>query len=372
MIVGVLGGGQLGRMLALAGYPLGLRFRFFDPVEDACVDDLAPRVRAAYDDLDAIARFADGLDVVTYEFENVDVETARFLEERGTRVLPPVRALEVSQDRLIEKEFLQAQGIETAPFRAVDSEEELRHAVEALGLPAVLKARRFGYDGRGQVVLREAVDVAQACVAFDGTPAIVEGFVPFTRELSIIAVRRGDGGFACYPLVENRHHEGILRVSRAPATVSDTLQQAAENAVRRVQEALDYVGVLTIEWFECEGRLIANEIAPRVHNSGHWTIEGADTSQFENHLRAITRLPLGSTRARGASAMVNLIGSVPSLGAMAAAPGVHVHLYGKAARPGRKLGHVTLCADDEDGLSARLPGFMRSLIGPGNDTIQGQ
>ena len=355
MILGVLGGGQLGRMLALAGYPLGMRFRFFDPADEVCVDDIAPRVRAAYEDVDALAQFADGVDVVTYEFENVPVDAVRALEARGARLLPPLVALDVSQDRLTEKQFLNGLGIATAPFAAVDSAEGLRSAVATLGLPAILKTRRMGYDCKGEAVLRSDADAEAAIAAFDGTPSILEGVVPFARELSVIAVRGLDGAVVCYPLVQNWHHDGILRVSRTPSPVVNALMQAdAEYAARRVLEALDYVGVLTIEWFEHEGRLVANEIAPRVHNSGHWTIEGAATSQFENHLRAVTGLPLGLPQALGVWAMVNLVGTPPPLETLASLSGAHVHMYGKAPRTSRKVGHVTLCAVDEGYLDARL------------------
>jgi 5-(carboxyamino)imidazole ribonucleotide synthase len=364
--IGVLGGGQLGRMLALAGYPLGQRFLFFDPEPDVCVDDLAPRLRAEYDDHEALARFAEGVDVVTYEFENVPVEAARRLEALGANVLPPVRALEVSQDRLLEKRFLNDRGVATAPFVVVDSEDDLRRAVERISLPAVLKTRTLGYDGKGQVVLRDLADVARAWQELGGVSLILETFVPFTRELSIIAVRGADGAIASYPLIENTHIEGILRMSFAPAqSVDRAMQDEAAAAAARLLEALDYVGVLTIELFEHEGRLLANEIAPRVHNSGHWTIEGANTSQFENHIRAVLGMPLGATAARGASVMVNLIGTVPAIERVAAVPGAHMHLYGKEPRPGRKLGHVTLCADNADDLGARMPKLMRALSGLG-------
>jgi 5-(carboxyamino)imidazole ribonucleotide synthase len=331
--VGVLGGGQLGRMLALAGYPLGQRFRFFDPEPEVCVDDLAPRIRGEYNDRDALSRFADGLDVITYEFENVPVASARYLESLGAKVLPPVRALEVSQDRLDEKHFLNECGVPTAPFVAVDSPDNLHGAIEQTKLPAVLKTRRLGYDGKGQVVLREATDVDAAWRTLEGVPLILEGFVPFARELSVIAVRGADGDTAVYPLIENTHSEGILRLSFAPARgVSDALQRDAEAMATRVLEALDYVGVLTIELFEVDGRPVANEIAPRVHNSGHWTIEGAETSQFENHLRAVLGMPLGSTAPRGASAMVNLIGTVPPLASVAAVQGAEGSTPGTQTR----------------------------------------
>jgi 5-(carboxyamino)imidazole ribonucleotide synthase len=244
----------------------------------------------------------------------------------------------------------------------VDSADDLRAAVYETKLPAVLKTRRLGYDGKGQVVLSDAADIDDAWRTLGGVPLILESFVPFVRELSVIAVRGADGSLATYPLVENTHSEGILRMSLAPARgVSESMQQTAQSMAERVLEALDYVGVLTIELFEVDGRLLANEIAPRVHNSGHWTIEGAETSQFENHLRAILGLPLGSTAQRGASAMLNLIGAVPPLDRLAALPGAHVHLYGKDARPDRKLGHVTLCADHTNDLDRRVSQLLRAL-----------
>jgi 5-(carboxyamino)imidazole ribonucleotide synthase len=344
--VGVLGAGQLGRMLALAGYPLGLRFRFLDPSADACAGQLAELMVGDYDDLAALERFAEGLDVVTYEFENVPVETARLLSAR-VAVYPPPAALEVAQDRLAEKSFFLYHGIPTPPFLSVDTREELNKALRTLGTPAVLKTRRFGYDGKGQVVIESGVDIEAAWKGLGGRPLILEGFVPFDRELSVLAVRGRDGKMAFYPLVENHHREGILRLSVAPAPrVTQEMQATAEGYARRVMESLDYAGVLAIELFEVGGELLANEMAPRVHNSGHWTIEGAETSQFENHLRAILGMPLGSTALRGHSAMLNIIGSLPDAAEVLRLPNTHLHLYGKAPRPGRKIGHVTLRADD--------------------------
>ena len=345
MKVGVLGGGQLGRMLALAGYPLGLRFRFLDPAPESPVEELADLVVGRFDDLDALARFPAGLDVITYEFENVPVEAARHLA-RDVPVYPPIAALEVSQDRLAEKTLFTRLGIPPAPFAAVDSLGELRQAVARLGLPAVLKTRRLGYDGKGQFLLREDADVMAAWQSLGGVPLVLEGFVRFERELSQIAVRSRAGEVRSYPLVENHHEGGILRRSIAPAAgVTDAVADQASQAIRRVMDHLDYVGVLTIEFFQTAEGLVANEMAPRVHNSGHWTIEGARTSQFENHLRAVLGLPLGSTEAVGHCVMVNLIGSAPPTDRILAIPGAHLHLYGKKPRPGRKIGHVTLWAD---------------------------
>ncbi len=341
MKVGILGGGQLARMLCLAGLPLGLEFRILDPAPDACAAPVATQIVAAYDDTDGLARFADGLDVVTYEFENVPEVTAAWLNAR-VPVYPPPAALERSQDRLIEKTFLQSLGVPTAPFAAVNTQGELDEAVARLGLPAVLKTRRMGYDGKGQYVLRALEGVTQAGHALHEQELILEGFVPFERELSLLAVRGKTGDIRFYPLVENLHQNGILHVSKAPAPdLKPDLQQQAEASARLVLESLDYVGVLAIEFFQVGESLIANETAPRVHNSGHWTIEGAQTSQFENHLRAICGLPLGATDALGTSAMQNLIGELPDTNTILALSGAHLHLYGKEARPGRKLGHVT-------------------------------
>lgn len=353
MTVGVLGGGQLGRMLALAGYPLGLRFRFLDPARDAPASHLAPHVAEDFNDTQALSRFVASVDVVTYEFENVPVETARFLLQRAP-VFPPVAALEVAQDRLVEKRFFEKLQIPVPPFAPVETREELELAVVQIGLPCVLKTRRFGYDGKGQFVLREPKDVETAWRELGGVTLILESFVSFEREVSILAARGRSGEIAFYPLVENHHRDGILRLSLAPAPhLSDELQALAESHARRLLEALDYVGVLAIEFFERDGELLVNEFAPRVHNSGHWTLEGAQTSQFENHLRAVCGWPLGETRARGHCAMSNIIGILPDLQNVLDTPGAHLHLYGKRPQPNRKLGHITLCERDEMSLNAR-------------------
>jgi 5-(carboxyamino)imidazole ribonucleotide synthase len=382
--IGILGGGQLGYMLALAGYPLGLHFRFLDPSPEAPVGRIAARITAQFTDRAALKKFAAGLELVTYEFENVPVETARFLAER-VPVLPPPAALEAAQDRLNEKRLFQSLRIDTTEFAPVAGREALDGAVQQIRLPAILKTCRMGYDGKGQWILRSAADIDRAKSELSGarapraakrsnvhrlkpvllgrgaepsqqsTPFLLERLVPFTRELSVLAVRGRTGETAVYPLVENHHRAGILRLSLAPAPQLDRgIQQAAEDAARRVFDALQYVGVLAIEFFEHEGRLLANEMAPRVHNSGHWTIEGAVTSQFENHLRAVVGLPLGSTHAIGCSAMLNLIGEVPDSAEVLAIRDAHLHLYGKSARAGRKLGHVTLRASSPEQLASRL------------------
>jgi 5-(carboxyamino)imidazole ribonucleotide synthase len=373
--IGILGGGQLGYMLALAGYPLGLHFRFLDPSPEAPVGRIATRITAQFTDRSALKKFAAGLELVTYEFENVPVETARFLAER-VPVLPPPAALEAAQDRLNEKRLFQKLGIATTEFAAVAGRETLDGAVRQIGLPAILKTCRMGYDGKGQWILRDAEDVSRAedelpdaaarkrkgTEPAEHAPFVMERLVPFVRELSVLAVRGRTGETAVYPLVENHHRAGILRLSLAPAPqLAPAIQQTAEDAARRVFDALQYVGVLAIEFFEHEGRLLANEMAPRVHNSGHWTIEGAVTSQFENHLRAVVGLPLGSTQAIGCSAMLNLIGELPDSAEVLAVRDAHLHLYGKSARAGRKLGHVTLRAASPEQLASRLselPGYF--------------
>ena len=354
MTIGILGGGQLGYMLALAGYPLGLHFRFLDPSPEAPVGRIAHRVTAEYTDEQALEKFAHGLEVVTYEFENVPVQAARFLAAR-VPVYPPAAALEEAQDRLHEKRLFRRLGIPTTEFAEIAKREEFDAAIKQVGLPAVLKTCRLGYDGKGQRLLRSHDDVEKARPELPAVPLILEKFVPFSREVSILGVRSVTGETAFYPLVENHHRGGILRLSLAPApNLSPSLQQIAEEAARKVLESLGYAGVLCIEFFELEGKLLANEMAPRVHNSGHWSIEGAVTSQFENHLRAILGLPLGSTKAIGHSAMVNLIGELPEPEPLLKVPNTHLHLYGKSPRPARKLGHVTVRSDKLEKLQQKL------------------
>jgi 5-(carboxyamino)imidazole ribonucleotide synthase len=342
MNIGIIGAGQLGRMLALAGIPLGLHFRFLDPNEDAPSGQVAPLVVGAYDDRASLRRLASDVDLITYEFENVPVEALGTVA--GLRpCFPPPEALRVSQDRLLEKELFGRLGIPTPGYRSVDSAAELRTAVAEIGLPCVLKTRRLGYDGRGQRVLRKAGDVAAAWRALGGVPLILEAFVDFDCEVSIVGARSTSGEIRAYPLVANTHRDGILRTTVAPWD-GGRLGALALRHLRRVLREFDYVGVLAIEFFVQDGRLMANEMAPRVHNTGHWTIEGAATSQFENHLRAILGLPLGDTRATGHSAMVNFIGSMPDRAGLLSLPGVHFHDYGKEPRAGRKLGHCTVVA----------------------------
>ncbi|NKF21201.1 5-(carboxyamino)imidazole ribonucleotide synthase [Solimonas marina] len=351
MKIGILGAGQLGRMLALAGYPLDLDFVFLDPATGACAAPLGEHIHADYVDEHALTELCVSVDIATYEFENVPAKTAEFVAAR-IPLLPPPNALDVAQDRLSEKTMFDRLGIPVPRFMPVATREALEIAVRNVGLPAVLKTRRMGYDGKGQAVLRTPEDLDRAWAAIGGQPLILEAFVPFERELSCLAVRGKDGELRFYPVVENVHRDGILRTSTPK--LDDPLQAQAEDYARRICEQLGYVGVLAFEFFVADGQLLANEIAPRVHNSGHWTIEGAECSQFENHLRAVAGLPLGSTALRGPSVMVNFIGDVPPNAELAAIPGVHIHHYGKSPKPLRKVGHATVTAADDDALQTRL------------------
>ncbi len=353
--VGILGGGQLARMLALAGHPLGMEFAFLDPAPDACAAAVARQVRGPYDDGAKLEELSAWADVITYEFENVPPPAVHLLELQQKRVFPPAQALAISRDRLAEKNLFTELGIPTPAFAAIESLEELQEAVRSIGLPAVLKTRTMGYDGKGQSVLRRSEDCTAAWERIQGRSAILEAFVPFTREVSLIAVRSSTGAEAFYPLTENVHREGILRISRPRR--DDPRQAEAAAYARKILDRLQYVGVLALELFDTPRGLVANETAPRVHNSGHWTIEGAYTSQFENHLRAILGLPLGSTALRGAAAMVNCIGSLPAREAILAIPGAHYHDYSKEARPGRKVGHYTITADSDEVLDTILESY---------------
>lgn len=363
MIVAVLGGGQLGRMLGLAGVPLGIRCRFLDPIDDAPAAAVGDHLCVPWDQADAAGRLADGAQVATFEFENVSLATARAVEAL-VPLHPRPEALAAKQDRLVEKTFLNGLGVQTAPFVAVDDREDLTKAIEQIGLPAVLKTRRDGYDGKGQRVLRVPADADVAWSALAGRPLILEGFIPFSREVSLLAVRGRNGEVRSWPLAENEHRGGILHRSIAPAANCQSLQAQAEAAAQAVLQSLDYIGVLAIEFFVVGDRLLANEMAPRVHNSGHWTIEGSVTSQFENHLRAICGMPLGDTAMRGHATMLNLIGTIPDPARILAIPGAHLHLYGKLPRPGRKVGHVTVCADTAQRL-AELVAAVEKIMNSG-------
>jgi 5-(carboxyamino)imidazole ribonucleotide synthase len=340
MKIGIIGAGQLGRMLALAGYPFGLRFVFLDQSPDAPGAQVGQIIPGAFDDPEQLMQLARQVDLVTFDVENVPVEAVRSIAAIKP-FYPPVQALGASQDRLHEKALFRSLKIPTAPFASVDSLSDLVHAADRIGIPGVLKTRRLGYDGRGQFYIRTPGDVETAWRTLGSVPLIYEGFVNFKREVSLIGVRSTTGATQFYPLAANTHREGILRYSCAPFR-SSSLQRQAQTYMQRVLKHLDYAGVLTIEFFVQQGKLIANEMAPRVHNSGHWTIEGARTSQFENHIRAILGLPLGSTEPIGHSAMVNFIGEIPNLATALKVPGVHYHSYGKEPRPNRKLGHCTI------------------------------
>jgi len=362
--LGILGGGQLARMLALAAAPLGIRVKVLDPIADACAGQVAPLHVGAFDDAEALADFAAGVDALTFDFENVPAECVRQLAG-CVPVFPNPHALAVSQDRLAEKTLFTGLGIPVPPFAPVASRAELARALEAIGLPSILKTRRLGYDGKGQFRLREAADVDAAWAALgaqaEATGLILEAFVPFERELSVIAVRGVDGGLRAWPLSENWHVDGVLSASLAPALVAPEIARAAIAHARTLAERLDYVGVLALELFLCNGRLLANEMAPRVHNSGHWTQDGAVTSQFEGHLRAGLGLPPGATDARGHAVMLNWVGTLPDpLPILNCADG-HWHDYGKSARPGRKLGHATICANTPQALADKLQQIGRDL-----------
>lgn len=351
MRVGVLGAGQLGRMLALAGHPLGLSFVFLDPADGACAAPVGTQIHAAYDDEAALRRLCDAVDVVTYEFENVPAAAAAFVAEHRP-LFPGPLALATAQDRAAEKSLFERLAIPVPGNACADSLDELRAAVAKTGLPAVVKTRRMGYDGKGQAVLREAADIERAWTQLGGSPLIVEQWVPFDREVSCIGVRGRDGECRFYPIATNVHRDGILR--RSVPQHDDPLQGLAEQHTRKVMSALDYVGVMAFEFFVSGDRLLANEIAPRVHNSGHWTQDGALTSQFENHLRAVLALPLGDTGLRGPCGMLNLIGDAPDTATLLAMPGARLHLYGKTPRAGRKIGHLNLCAETPAALTAAL------------------
>ena len=353
MKVGILGGGQLGQMLADAARALSLETVVLDPKPDAVAGNVTRHLVADWTDATALAELAK-TDVVTYEFENVPSEAVETLQP-AVPVHPSPEALVVSGDRVDEKNFFRGLGIETAPFAVVDERESLDRAVAEVGLPAILKTRRFGYDGRGQRVLREAADVDAAWADLGGQALILEGFVPFDREVSVLAVRGQDGEVRAWPATENVHVDGILHISRAPAAeVSDALQAEAARGLEAIMNRLEYVGVLVVEFFQIGDRLVANEMACRVHNSGHWTIEGAPASQFENHMRAVAGLPLGGTEVEGFSAMINLISEIPPLDRLEGRDDVFLHVYGKSPAPARKLGHVTVVADTRDALAARI------------------
>ena len=358
--VGCLGGGQLGQMLALAGLPLGLRFTFLEPQEGAAAAEVGRQLVGPYDDPALLQRLGEESDLVTFEFESVPETSAALLAESGP-VFPPPRALAVGQDRLLEKQLFQSLRIETATYAEVGSPAELAAAAQ-LGLPALLKSRRLGYDGHRQRLVLAASQLEEAWQELGQVPSILERVVPFERELSVLGVRGREGETATYPLVENHHQEGILRLTLAPAPqLTPELQAEATAIAGALLEQLEYVGVLAVELFQMEGRLLANEIAPRVHNSGHWTIDGAPCSQFENHLRAGLGWPLGATENSGYTAMLNLLGEEPDPDEVLTLPDAHLHLYGKEPRPRRKLGHVNITGEDPRRVTAQLKALAKAL-----------
>lgn len=351
MIIGIVGGGQLAQMMALAGIPLGMRFIFLDPAEDACAGPLGEHLVGAYDDTELLSIMAEKADVVTYEFENVPASAIAFLDGK-VNVAPSDKALATARDRLNEKSLFRELEIPTVPFATVDSLNDLQQAVSDFGLPAILKTRTLGYDGKGQALLRSEGDVKAAWDSMGNVPLILEGFANFHREVSIITARGKGGEFRFYPLSENHHRDGILHSARNLR--NDPRQEQAEGYARRIMEKLNYVGVMALELFDTDNGLMANEIAPRVHNSGHWSIEGSVTCQFENHLRAIAGLPLGSTDSTGYATMINFIGTMPAREKVLAVEGASLHDYGKEPKPGRKIGHATIWSQSEPG---ELPSF---------------
>lgn len=367
--VGVLGGGQLGRMMGLAGIPLGLEFVFLDPSSDACATAAGDLVRADFSDEQAARELSARVDVVTFDFENVPAATARALQE-NCLVYPSPDALGAGQDRLEEKELLTSLGIEVAPYHVVSSRTDLLAGLEKVGYPAVLKTRRLGYDGKGQSVLRDQEDLERAWQKLGDFDLVLEAFVPFQAECSLVAVRGLDGEIRTWPLARNVHSNGILMLSM-PGAFDEALQSLATRKMKALLEHFDYRGVLTIEFFLADGKLLANEFAPRVHNSGHWSIDGAVCSQFENHVRAVTSMPLGETSMTSHSVMFNWIGEMPDRERAMKIPGLHWHDYGKSPRPGRKIGHATLTASGEDELK-RNAGRLADIAGGEFPRLLGQ
>lgn len=357
MKIGILGGGQLGMMLAQAASALNHTTLCLHSTEDCPAASVTDVMVGDFNDIEDLHRFADQVDVITYEWENIPVDSLNQLIS-ANRIYPPLDILRIAQDRLLEKCVFVDLAIPTPKFAAIESQEELAKQTKEIGFPCVLKTRCMGYDGKGQFVLRSEADIAAAWQAIQGDAAILEKFIKFDREVSLIAVRNQAGDSVYYPLVENQHQHGILRVSKAPF-IDAKLQALAEKHAEAVLKYADYVGVLTLEFFQVEGELLANEMAPRVHNSGHWSIEGAVTSQFENHIRAITGQTLGKTTVNGYAAMVNFIGREPEAQTLKTVDNVVVHSYGKSARTGRKLGHATLVADKQSTLDQQLKNLQK-------------
>jgi 5-(carboxyamino)imidazole ribonucleotide synthase len=359
--IGIVGGGQLGRMLGLAGIPLGLEFSFLDANAESPAAAVGRLLSGDFTDTALMRKFASRIDVLSFDWENASVEAvAEATRGLPLTIAPPLKALAIGQDRINEKRLFEKLGIPTTRHAAVDTLAGLQRAAARIGLPGVLKTRRFGYDGKGQAVVCTAEEIESAWAELGGQPLLFEEYVPFDLEVSAIGARGHDGAEAIYPLSRNWHQHGILRLTMAP-WVDARLERQARRHLRAVLAELDYVGVLAIEFFVRKGRLYANELAPRVHNSGHWTIEGSETSQFENHVRAVAGLPLGSVAPLGHSAMINLIGRMPPRPELLAVPGLHLHDYGKHPRPGRKLGHLTLVAARAGERNRRARALLKML-----------
>jgi 5-(carboxyamino)imidazole ribonucleotide synthase len=358
-VIGILGGGQLAKMMALAGYPLGFRFVFFDPEPTACAGQVGELMTAEYHNELALEEFCQKVDVVTLDFENVPVDTLRFVQKKKP-VFPSPEVLEIAQDRLLEKQFCHSIGVPTTAFEPINSLSELKFAAKKFDHDAILKTRRMGYDGKGQFRIASAADINQVPEELFAQDLILEQRVPFTREVSVIVARNAKGDIKTWPLCENKHKEGILTTTIVPAKPSDLDEQTVNHAIR-MAEALKYVGVMVVEFFQTEDQVCVNEMAPRVHNSGHWSIEGADTSQFENHLRAGLNLPLGSTEMDGMAAMLNWIGAFPDHILSINTPKLYWHVYGKEPRPGRKIGHSTLLAPSAQELHDKIVSLVKEL-----------
>jgi 5-(carboxyamino)imidazole ribonucleotide synthase len=359
MKLGIVGGGQLGRMMAQAALPLDINTTFIDPAADACAQYAGELIQAAYDDSAALEKLGDVADAITFEFENVSPASVSTLGDKKP-AFPPAKALETARDRWLEKSLFQSLGIQTPPLALVDDQSGLETGVDKVGFPCVLKTRTMGYDGKGQKVLKSRADVEGTFEELGGVPMILEGFIDFEYEVSCIGVRNQQGQCVFYPLVKNEHTQGIL--FRSQPLLNSQLQTEAENAAKAVMDALDYVGTMAFELFVRGDELIANEIAPRVHNSGHWSIEGARCSQFENHVRAVMNLPLGSTEMTGPVVMYNVIGKRPNVHELLAIPGVHWHDYGKTERAGRKIAHITVTATNTEQLNARANEVESKLV----------
>lgn len=361
MKIGVLGAGQLARMLAFAAHQLGIEIICVDPSPECSAQNVTQVHQADYSDIQKMATYFSGVDCVTYETENLPIEAVKAIDQKF-KLFPTLAALELFQDRLSEKNFLNSLSIPTVDYRAVNTWSDIENAIRQFAFPFVMKTRLSGYDGKGQAIIRNLEEAELAWERLSRYPLIIEKFANFDYEVSIIAVRSSAGKILFYPIVFNEHRNGILFLSKAPY-VNEVIELAAKNYATQILQKLNYVGVMTVEFFCQNNQLLVNEIAPRVHNSGHWTIEGAETSQFENHLRAISGLPLGSTKPIGHAAMINFIGKHQNMSNLLSIPGAHYHWYNKEVRQGRKLGHLTLCAASENEMQVKLDKALASVAG---------